>query len=100
PIGTHDGTEGARSEESRKIYDTELKAMIDHLYNHPSIVMWVPFKEGGGQFDTVRVTNWIKEYDPSRLVNCASGGNDFPVGDVHDLHNDTGPAAPEHAAKR
>jgi hypothetical protein len=62
--------------------------------------MWVPFNEGWGQFDTVRVTEWVKKYDPSRLVNCASGGNDFPVGDVHDLHNYPGPAAPKPDGKR
>jgi hypothetical protein len=100
PVGTFAGTEGKRSDESRKIYDTEFKAMVDALYNHPSIVMWVPFNEGWGQFDTMRVTNWIKQYDPTRLVNCASGGNDFPVGDVKDLHNYPGPAAPKPDGKR
>jgi hypothetical protein len=60
----------------------------------------VPFNEGWGQFDTVRVTNWIKQYDPTRLVDCASGGNDFPVGDVKDLHNYPGPAAPKPDGKR
>jgi hypothetical protein len=62
--------------------------------------MWVPFNEGWGQFDTVRVTNWIKDYDKTRLVNCASGGNDFPVGDIKDLHNYPGPAAPKPDGKR
>jgi hypothetical protein len=100
PIGTHDNTEGSRSSDSRQIYDAELKAMIDALYNHPSIVMWVPFNEGWGQFDTVRVTNWVKEYDPTRLVNAASGGNDFPVGDVKDIHAYPGPAAPKLDGKR
>jgi hypothetical protein len=61
----------------------------------------VPFNEGWGQSDTVAVTKWTKEYDPSRLVNCASGGNDFPVGDVIDVHRYPGPFAPkpeEHRA--
>ena len=40
------------------------------------------------------MTNWTKEYDPTRLVNCASGGNDFPVGDVIDVHRYPGPFAP------
>ena len=60
--------------------------MIDARRNHPCIVMWVPFNEGWGQFDTVRVVEWIKKYDPTRLVDCASGWNDFPAGDVHDIH--------------
>jgi hypothetical protein len=100
PIGTHDGKENERTPESRAQFDAELKAMIDYLYNHPSIVMWVPHNEGWGQFDTVRITNWIKEYDPTRLTNCASGGNDFPVGDVLDIHVYPGPGAPKPDGKR
>ena len=90
-----------RSKESTEIYDSELKAMIDARRNHPCIVMWVPFNEGWGQFDTVRVVEWIKKYDPSRLVDCASGWNDFPTGDVHDIHVYRGPGMPkpeEHRA--
>ena len=100
PNGTHDGKEITRTPESAKQYDAELKAMIDALYSVPSIIMWVPFNEAWGQFDTVRVTNWVKEYDPTRLVNCASGGNDFPVGDVKDLHRYPGPGAPKPDGKR
>jgi len=100
PQGAHDGEEIERSAESSDNYHRELRAMIDALRNHPSIVMWVPFNEAWGQFDTVRVTNWIKEYDPTRLVNCASGGNDFPVGDIYDIHRYPGPAAPRPDGKR
>lgn len=90
-----------RTPESAKIYETELKAMIDGLRNHPCIVMWVPFNEGWGQFDTPRITKWIKEYDPTRLVNSASGWNDHPgVGDVHDIHVYPGPGAPKPEEKR
>ena len=60
--------------------------MEQHL-SYPSICVWVPFNEGWGQFKTVEIVNWTKEKDPSRLVNCASGGNHFDCGDIHDLHN-------------
>lgn len=89
-----------RSPESARIYERELKAMIDALHNVPSIVMWVVFNEGWGQFDTPRVTDWTKNYDPTRLVNCASGWNDFPVGDVHDIHSYPAPRSPEPEPKR
>lgn len=89
-----------RSAESARIYETELKAMIDNLHNSPSIVMWVVFNEGWGQFDTVRITEWTKKHDPTRLVNCASGWNDFPTGDVHDIHNYPAPRSPEPEPKR
>ena len=100
PFGKHDNTEASRSAESSENYRREWKAIIDSLRNHPCIVMWVPFNEGWGQADTVAVTKWTKEYDPTRLVNCASGGNDFPVGDVIDVHRYPGPFAPVPTAAR
>ena len=48
--------------------------------NHPSIVMWVPFNEGWGQHDTEKTVAWLKAYDPTRLVNNASGWTDQPGG--------------------
>jgi hypothetical protein len=89
-----------RTPESAKIYEEELKHMIDCLRNHPSIVLWVVFNEGWGQFDTARITAWTKEYDPSRLVDCASGWTDRGVGDVHDIHVYPGPGSPKPEAKR
>jgi len=79
------------TEDELKVIDTqwekEWENVMDYLYNYPSIVMWVPFNEGWGQYDTERITEWTKQYDPSRLVNNASGWTDKEVGDVHDIHN-------------
>lgn len=100
PNGRFDNTEFQRSPESAADYRREWKSIIDARRNHPCIVMWVPFNEGWGQSDTVAVTKWTKEYDPSRLVNCASGGNDFPVGDVIDVHRYPGPFSPVPTEQR
>ncbi|APU67024.1 glycoside hydrolase family 2 protein [Christiangramia flava] len=81
------GSEDQRSERSENIYKKEWKGIMDHLYSYPSIVVWVPFNEAWGQFNTVEITEWTKNYDPSRLVNSASGGNHFHTGDILDLHN-------------
>jgi predicted amidohydrolase YtcJ len=89
-----------RTPESAKDYEEELKHMIDGRHNHPSIVMWVVFNEGWGQFETVRHTNWVKEYDPSRLADCASGWNDMKCGDVRDIHVYPGPGSPQPEDKR
>jgi hypothetical protein len=89
-----------RSPESAKQYELELKRMIDGRGNHPCIVMWVPFNEGWGQFDTTRVVELVKQHDPSRLVDPASGWNDYPCGDVHDIHVYPGPGSPEPEQKR
>jgi beta-galactosidase len=72
----------------------ELKIMIDTYYNHPSIVVWVPFNEAWGQHRTVEVGTWTVAYDPSRLVNIASGGNFWPVGDIADHHSYPHPGFP------
>ena len=80
-----------RTPESAQIYEREYKALIETHYNHPSIVMWVPFNEGWGQFDTPRIVKMTKELDPTRLVDCASGWTDRGVGDVYDMHAYPGP---------
>jgi hypothetical protein len=85
------GTDKRRSPESIAGYYREWQEIIDLCISHPSVVVWVPFNEGWGQFDTGKVTEWTKAYDPSRLVNPASGGNHRPSGDILDLHNYPGP---------
>ncbi|MDR1610823.1 MAG: beta-galactosidase [Candidatus Symbiothrix sp.] len=81
-----------RSPESEANYRKEWKEIIDYLYSQPSIVIWVPFNEAWGQFKTPEIAEWTKTYDPSRLVNPASGGNFYHTGDILDLHNYPGPA--------
>jgi beta-galactosidase/beta-glucuronidase len=100
---SHIGREGKdieRTPESAGQFEVELKRMIDNLCNHPSIVMWVPFNEGWGQYDTSRIVDWIKRLDPTRLVDNASGWADRGVGDVHDVHSYPGPDAPANEPNR
>lgn len=87
-----DGTELARSAESEAIYRQEWQEIMDCLYSYPCISTWVPFNEAWGQFKTQEIADWTKTYDPSRLVNPASGGNFYTCGDILDLHNYPGPA--------
>jgi len=89
-----------RTPESIDNFRAEYQAMIDAFYNHPSIVMWVPFNEGWGQFETEAITYWTQSYDPTRLVNNASGWTDKQVGDVHDMHRYPGPAMPDPEPNR
>jgi hypothetical protein len=99
--GRRRGEDGvATSDEKAKQFEAELKAMIEAYRNHPSIVMWVVFNEGWGQYDTVRLTKWVKEFDPSRLVNNASGWTDRKAGDVIDMHKYPGPGSPDPEASR
>ncbi len=88
-------TDKERTAESENIYRTEWNAIMEDLYNFPSIVVWVPFNEAWGQFKTEDITKWTMEKDPSRLVNSASGGNFYTVGHIIDLHNYPEPASPQ-----
>lgn len=62
----------------RSVFRKELKAVMDEHYNSPSIIAWVPFNENWGAFDVPAITDWVKNYDPSRLVNGNSGFNNNP----------------------
>ena len=89
-----------KGDEARVQFELELKRMVENFYNHPSIIMWVPFNEGWGQHDTPRYSRLVKEWDPTRLVNEASGWTNRESGDVRDIHSYPGPAAPPNEDKR
>lgn len=74
-----------RSEDAAQ-FEWELRRMIDIHYNAPSIVIWVPFNEGWGQYATCRIADMVKAYDQTRLVNAVSGWALRPCGDVYDIH--------------
>ncbi|NJB71858.1 beta-galactosidase/beta-glucuronidase [Saonia flava] len=90
----YDWTEDKRKPQSAHQYRKEWKNIMDANYNNPSIVIWVPFNEAWGQFDTENIINWTMDYDTSRLVNGPSGGNYFPVGHMIDTHVYPGPGMP------
>jgi hypothetical protein len=81
-----------KSKESTEQFETELKRMIETKYNHPSIIMWVPFNEGWGQFETGRITDLIADYDSTRIENSTSGWTDRGRGDINDIHHYPDPA--------
>jgi beta-galactosidase/beta-glucuronidase len=81
------GKELVRSAESEENFRREWKEVMDLTYSNPSVVVWVPFNERWGQFKTKEIVEWTKNYDPSRLINPASGGNHYNLGDIIDMHN-------------
>nr|WP_107057494.1 PA14 domain-containing protein [Streptomyces sp. NRRL S-646] len=87
------------SAEARAEYEREMKQMIDEHISSPSIVMWVTFNEGWGQYDEARIADQAEAWDPTRLVNSMSGlnlGADGGTGDVMDEHGYPSPALPPH----
>jgi len=71
---------------NRAEYRRELQGMIDHLHNAACIAVWVPFNESWGQFQAKEVAAWVKGYDPTRLVDHASGWFDQGGGDFKSKH--------------
>lgn len=72
--------------EWREDYRRELFEMIDNLYNCTCIGCWVPFNEGWGQFDAKEIGAAVKAYDPTRIVDHASGWHDQGGGDLKSKH--------------
>lgn len=77
---------GRADETNRSRFRAELQEMVDHLYNSPCIAVWIPFNESWGQFQANAVAQWLKSYDPSRLVDHASGWFDQGGGDFLSKH--------------
>ncbi|WP_410644106.1 LamG-like jellyroll fold domain-containing protein [Amycolatopsis sp. lyj-346] len=91
---------------ARVNYESEMKRMIDQHRSFPSIVSWVPFNEGWGDYEVGRIADLVKSWDPSRLVNAESGVNccrsepDSGKGDIYDDHSYTGPGTPMQTGTR
>ncbi|MGW4944135.1 LamG-like jellyroll fold domain-containing protein [Actinoplanes sp. NPDC004185] len=89
--------------EWRDQFEAELHEMVREHLSWTSVIAWVPFNEGWGEWDrtaTGRIADDVKKQDPSRLVNAHSGVNccnskgDSGRGDVIDFHQYLGPASP------
>jgi len=87
--------EGAKAE-----FERESKETLDQLHNYPSIVTWVLFNEQWGSYDQERMTKWVKQADPSRIVNghtgeyifingneSKTGKDDWVASDITDVHS-------------
>jgi hypothetical protein len=75
-------------EEYRENFRREWTEIQNHLDKFQCIVVWVPFNEAWGQFETPAIVDLTRKNDASRLINMASGGNWISggVGDILDSH--------------
>jgi beta-galactosidase/beta-glucuronidase len=94
------GQELVRGVASEENFHREWREIMDLCISNPSVVTWVPFNEAWGQFKTAEVVDRTKTYDPSRLVNPASGGNHYDVGDMLDMHHYPDPVMGLYDSKR
>ena len=81
------GADKQRTDESKNNYYTEWGDIINNLKFFQSIIIWIPFNEAWGQFETERAVDFTREKDSSRLINAASGGNHRICGNFLDLHH-------------
>jgi hypothetical protein len=95
--------------EWRDQFESELHEMVREHQSWTSIVAWIPFNEGWGEWDrdaTGRIASDVQAQDPSRLVdahsgvNCCNSHGDSGAGDVIDYHQYLGPASPSPAGNR
>lgn len=77
---------GRSDPQGLSMFAAEVADMVDLLYSTPSLVLWVPFNEGWGQFDADLMAQMVKELDPTRPVDHASGWFDQGGGDLHSVH--------------
>ena len=90
-------------------FRADVSAIVDQLKGETSIIGWIPFNEGWGQWSipaAAELAAQIKQLDPSRLVDARSGANccdtkgDPHAGDVYDVHDYQGPGLPSPDAER
>ena len=92
------GTDCVIPQEWKDNFYREWTNIINAFKNFQCIVVWVPFNEAWGQFDTPAAVKLTRELDPTRLINQSSGGNyDLSegvegFGDILDVHHYPCPA--------
>ena len=80
------GRFGRKYAPGREQFEAELADIVRALQASPSIIAWTLFNEGWGQFDTLRLTERLRELDPTRLIDAASGWHDQGAGDFCSRH--------------
>ena len=74
------------SKVGRDAFVAEMEETVKTLYSCPSVVVWTLFNEGWGQFDSEKLTSYLRTLDPSRPIDSASGWHDLGFGDITSKH--------------
>ena len=80
------GNDTIRTDFSKENYKKEWEEIIENLKFFQCIIIWTPFNEAWGQFDTETIVKLTREKDKTRLINAASGGSHKSCSDFVDLH--------------
>lgn len=84
------------TDKSKEIYKREYILALHQLYNHPSIITWVPFNESWGIYDIVKnkeeqdfvneVYYLTKEFDDTRFC-ITNDGWEHTISDILTIHD-------------
>lgn len=77
----------AGDERYREQWRAGCRETVAYLADHPSVVTWVLFNEGWGQFDAAVAAAEVRAADPTRPVDAVSGWYDQRCGDFLSVHN-------------
>jgi hypothetical protein len=94
PAGDH------RTVAARHQWELEMQRHLQNHFNSPSIILWVLFNEGWGEYDSARLVGQMRAADPTRLISDASGWYDEKWGDIVDKHFYPGPGVPRLEEQR
>ena len=94
PWNMDGGEDTVRTQGSKDNYYKEWEGIIQNLKFFQCIIVWTPFNEAWGQFDTEAVVQYTLQRDNLRLINAASGGNHRAVGNFIDFHTYPDPRYP------
>ena len=83
----HYGHLSAGSAAYRDEWTDACAGTVDSLRNHPSVIAWVLFNEGWGQFEARTAVELVRGLDPTRAIDAVSGWYDQRCGDFLSVHN-------------
>ncbi len=86
-VGPRRGFVHTVSARRRADFEGGSRALVDLLYNHPSVCYYTIFNEGWGQYPGApRVYDEFKAYDPTRIWDTTSGWFTVSRSDVQSEH--------------
>lgn len=81
-----DGKLSRTDEEGKKEFIKDSMYIVDHLYSHPSILIFTIFNEGWGEFTPSKIYDMIKERYSDVLLDSASGWYEADKSDFFSIH--------------
>ncbi len=86
-IGFKKGFAHRATQKRRANFENDARGTVDLLYNHPCVCYYTIFNEGWGQYrGAERIYRELKQQDPTRVYDTASGWFRIEESDVRSEH--------------